>query len=189
VIPGHVVNYALLLDTKGNIAKVEPDSGELPSGVGLPAGARKMISALELRPGWRTIVTHARGWEVNGSGETAQSPIWEKTTTEEGSKRKQVGKRDRDPVDSILVRSFAENADGLVFFAGHWINSRWSKGHALVMPNIRLAEIGWQPMRETRQGARNARAVPTLSEWLVLAVDMDVKPEPPPWPPRKGMIH
>lgn len=182
-----VLRYALL--PKGPV--LEP--GQVTNS--LPKGAKRMISALHGLPGWGLIVSYARGHVMNVNGTCKMSPIWEKSVDEGGkATKKKIGSTLPDPAHNILVRGYAQNDHGLVFFAGQWINGSWDQGHVVVMPNIRLTKVDWQlgtkrgEDAEREREIRKATQVPTLSEWLDKAPTMTVKPDPPAWPPAKGMM-
>lgn len=185
-----ILRYALSRNRKGVVNGVEIINNE--HGVVLPPGARRMIMTLAPLPGWELIISYARGWRVNAKGETMMKIIWGKTATDDGKEaRVKTGEEMPPAQESVFVRAYAQNGDGLVLLAGQWINGSWDQGHAVVMPNIRLTKVGWQPSKtkERAQGQRHALDVPTLSEWLNLAPELPVKPEPPAWPPGRHLFQ
>lgn len=98
------------------------------------------------------IVSYARGYDINASGENVRKPIWQEivippTEEDAGSKKRiQVGHRDPEPVDSIVVAGLWRDAAGkaTTFVEGWWVDGSPQRGR-IWRRGGHLQQMGWTP--------------------------------------------
>jgi hypothetical protein len=99
----------------------------------MPSTARTwLLSAIA--HGWRTHVTYALGWMVDGSGEEVVTLVREQTgnDTPTGRAAMRVSARvPRDAVPSYLVRA-GRGRPTQFFAAGLWVDGKWEHGFTRV---------------------------------------------------------
>lgn len=120
-----------------------------------PPGAKALIKVLASAPSApEIIVSYARGYDVNASGENVRRPIWEEhpvdpTDEDAGKKRVKVGEEEPVPVDSIVVAGVWRDLAGNIttFVEGWWVNAAPQRGRTW-QTGGHMAYLGWTPFME-----------------------------------------
>jgi hypothetical protein len=97
----------------------------------MPSGANSAAKSIIGNPDLTLIVTYARGYPVNADGTQKRAIIWQENepNMDDQRVRIQAGHKPPEAVDSVLVRGYQRDADGISrVLMGHWVDGSFENG-------------------------------------------------------------